>query len=58
MQIGMRGNPRTLDWLQLSYDLGYNVVTMDEFKKRGIDDVIRETLDKIGVIILFILRLI
>jgi guanidinopropionase len=48
MQIGMRGNPRTLDWLQPSYDLGYNVVTMDEFKKRGIDDVIRETLDKIG----------
>ena len=55
MQIGMRGNPRTLDWLQPSYDLGYNVVTMDEFK-RGVD-VIRETLDKM-VIILFILRLI
>ena len=48
MQIGMRGNPRTLDWLQPSYDLGYNVVTMDEFKKEGIDDVIKETLDKIG----------
>ena len=48
MQIGMRGNPRTLDWLQPSYDLGYNVVTMDEFQKRGIDDVIKETLDKIG----------
>ena len=42
MQIGMRGNPRTLDWLQPSYDLGYNVVTMDEFQKRGIDDVIKE----------------
>ena len=48
MQIGMRGNPRTLDWLQPSYDLGYNVVTMDEFQKRGIDDVIKELLDKIG----------
>ena len=42
------GNPRTLDWLQPSYDLGYNVVTMDEFKKRGINDVIKETLDKLG----------
>ena len=48
MQIGMRGNPRTLDWLQPSYDLGYNVVTMQEFQKRGIKDVIDETLDKIG----------
>ena len=48
MQIGMRGNPRTLDWLQPSYDLGYNVVTMQEFKKRGIKDVIDETIDKIG----------
>ena len=48
MQIGIRGNPRKLDWLQPSYDLGYNVVTMDEFQKRGIDDVIKELLDKIG----------
>ncbi|MEL6782905.1 MAG: arginase family protein, partial [Pseudomonadota bacterium] len=28
MQIGLRGHPRTLDWLQPSYDYGYNVVTM------------------------------
>ena len=48
MQIGMRGNPRTLDWLQPSYDLGYNVVTMQEFKKKGIQEVISETLDKLG----------
>jgi len=48
MQIGMRGNPRTLDWLQPSYDLGYNVVTMQEFKKKGIQEVINETLDKLG----------
>ena len=48
MQIGMRGNPRTLDWLQPSYNLGYNVVTMQEFQKRGIKDVISETLDKLG----------
>ncbi len=48
MQIGMRGNPRTLDWLKPSYDLGYNVVTMEEFKRRGKEDVIKETLDKLG----------
>ena len=48
MQIGMRGNPRTLDWLQPSYDLGYNVVTMQEFKQKGIQEVISETLDKLG----------
>ena len=48
MQIGLRGNPRTLDWLQPSYDLGYNVITMQEFKKRGLKDVIQEILEKIA----------
>ncbi|PPR51041.1 MAG: Guanidinopropionase [Alphaproteobacteria bacterium MarineAlpha5_Bin5] len=48
MQIGIRGNPRSLDWLKPSYDLGYNVVTMQEFQKRGIEDVINETLSTLG----------
>ncbi len=48
MQIGMRGNPRTLDWLKPSYDLGYNVITMEEFRKKGIKEVISESLDIIG----------
>ena len=39
IQLGIRGNPRTLDWLQPSYDYGYSVVTMKEFRTRGIDDV-------------------
>ncbi len=43
MQIGLRGHARTLDWLQPSYDYGYNVVTMKEFRKRGIDDVVAQT---------------
>ena len=34
-QIGIRGNPRTLDWLKPSYNLGYQVITMDEYKKNG-----------------------
>lgn len=45
MQIGLRGHVRTLDWLQPSYDYGYNVVTMKEFRKRGIDDVVAQIQD-------------
>lgn len=42
MQIGLRGHPRTLDWLQPSYDYGYNVVTMAEYRTRGAADVIAQ----------------
>ena len=42
MQIGLRGHARTLDWLQPSYDYGYNVVTMKEFRKRGLTDVVAQ----------------
>jgi guanidinopropionase len=42
MQIGIRGHPRTLDWLQPSYDYGYNVVTMKDFRRRGLADVIQQ----------------
>lgn len=34
VQIGIRGNPRTLDWLQGSYDYGYHVVTMAEYRAK------------------------
>lgn len=47
MQVGLRGHPRTLDWLQPSRDYGYNIVTMKEFRSRGLEDVVaqcRETL--------------
>ena len=43
MQIGIRGNPRTLDWLEPSYEYGYNVVTMKEVRRRGLADVIAQT---------------
>ncbi len=43
MQIGLRGHPRTLDWLQPSYDFGYNVVTMQEFRHRGLEDVVAQS---------------
>lgn len=42
MQIGLRGHPRTLDWLEPSYEYGYNVVTMKEYRKRGALDVVRQ----------------
>lgn len=42
MQIGLRGHPRTLDWLEPSYDYGYNVVTMAEYRARGAADVIAQ----------------
>jgi len=42
MQIGLRGHPRTLDWLQPSYDYGYNIVTMADYRKRSAADVIAE----------------
>ena len=45
MQIGLRGHARTLDWLQPSYDYGYNVVTMKEFRKRGLADVVEQIKD-------------
>ena len=43
MQIGLRGHPRTMDWLQPSYDYGYNIVTMREFRQRGLADVVAQT---------------
>ena len=36
VQIGIRGNPRTLDWLQPSYEYGYNVITMKEYRAMGL----------------------
>ena len=47
-QIGIRGNPRTLDWLQASYDIGYQVITMDEYKKFGHEKCSKMILEKLG----------
>ncbi len=48
MQIGLRGNPRTLDWLHPSYEYGYNVVTMKEFRKRGIEAIVEQAREILG----------
>ncbi|MEM6973264.1 MAG: arginase family protein [Pseudomonadota bacterium] len=56
VQIGLRGNPRTLDWLQPSYDYGYRVITMADYRGMGTDaaiQTIRETLGGHPVYITF-----
>ena len=56
MQIGLRGHPRTRDWLQPSYDYGYNIVTMADYRRRGAAEVvaqIAEVLDGRPVYITF-----
>ncbi len=35
VQIGIRGNVRRLDWLDPSYELGYEVITIDRYYELG-----------------------
>ncbi len=56
VQIGMRGNARTLDWLQPSYDLGYEVIDMERYRDIGTDasiDIIDKRLGDEPVYITF-----
>jgi guanidinopropionase len=48
VQLGMRGNPRTLDWLKPSYDLGYEVIPMERYREIGPERTIETILDRIG----------
>ncbi|MEM7377128.1 MAG: arginase family protein [Pseudomonadota bacterium] len=48
MQIGLRGHPRSQDWLQPSYDYGYNIVTMREFRERGLAEVVSQAREVLG----------
>jgi guanidinopropionase len=48
VQIGMRGNPRGRSWLQMSYDLGYEVVTMQKYREIGPERCIEIIRDRIG----------
>ena len=40
VQVGIRGNARTLDWLKPSYEHGYDVITMDRYKKSVLKKVL------------------
>jgi guanidinopropionase len=56
VQIGMRGNPRTRDWLKPSYDLGYEVITLAQYREMGSArccDMIRKRLDGMPVYVTF-----
>ncbi|OED36332.1 agmatinase [Chromatiales bacterium (ex Bugula neritina AB1)] len=56
VQLGMRGNPRTLDWLKPSYDLGYQVVPMQQYREMGTDNactLIRNTIGDRPVYVTF-----
>jgi len=48
VQIGMRGNPRGRDWLKLSHDLGYEVITMERYRTIGAEKAIAIIKERIG----------
>ncbi len=48
VQIGIRGNARTLDWLKPSYEHGYEVITMDRYNEIGAQKSIDIIQNRIG----------
>ncbi|MFT5741452.1 MAG: guanidinopropionase, partial [Gammaproteobacteria bacterium] len=48
IQIGMRGNPRTLDWWKTSSDLGYEVIPMKRYREMGMQKTIEMINERIG----------
>ena len=48
VQIGIRGNPRTPDWLQPSYDLGYEVIPIQRYRELGAERCIELIEERIG----------
>lgn len=48
VQIGIRGNPRTLDWLEPSYELGYEVITKENYDEYGVEKCIEIINNRIG----------
>ncbi len=55
-QIGIRGNPRTLDWYQPSHQLGYELITKKQYDLLGeasVNEIIRERIGNKPVYITF-----
>jgi guanidinopropionase len=48
IQFGIRGNIRTLDWLDTSAELGYKVITMDDYNAYGAGKCINMINDRLG----------
>lgn len=54
VQIGMRGNPRTRDWLKPSHDLGYEVIKMERYREIGAQAAIELIRTRVGTAPLYI----
>jgi guanidinopropionase len=48
VQVGIRGNVRSLDWLDPSYDLGYEVIKKEDYDVLGAERVIEIIHERIG----------
>ena len=48
VQIGMRGNPRTLDWRKPSVELGYEMITMERYREIGPQQSMEIIRERIG----------
>ena len=48
IQVGIRGNTRTLDWLDSSYELGYEIITKDQYDEYGTDKCIEMIQERVG----------
>lgn len=48
VQVGIRGNTRSLDWLEPSYSLGYKVIQKADYDQMGAQQVIETINERIG----------
>ena len=48
IQVGIRGNTRTLDWLNSSYELGYEIITKDQYDEYGVERCIEMIRQRVG----------
>ncbi len=48
VQVGIRGNTRTLEWLEPSYSLGYEVIRKADYDQMGPDQVMEIIDERVG----------
>jgi guanidinopropionase len=48
VQLGIRGNTRTLDWLEPSYELGYEVIREKDYDDYGLERTVEIIRDRVG----------
>ena len=47
-RLAFRGNTRTLDWLDSSYELGYEIITKDQYDEYGVEKCIEMIQERVG----------